>query len=366
MIPWLLACSAWWAPDHGVPEAPGARAVATVVKPAQHDARWVNARCNDGTPFAYVIRGGDPDLWVIHLRGGHFCDDRTARCADRRPRLTTTVPEADGAVVPLRRQGLFSPQPSQNPAFHSATVVDAHYCSSDLWLGDQTDRRPTTGDPEQGWYFSGRANVEALFGSLVADHGLDDGSARVLVVGSSAGGAGVVGNLPTIVARLPRSAADGRLKVLLDGSWVPEQPPERAMPNATAWGPMLPGCDQGARCAYGDVWWPHVEALGVPVLVQQSGLDPTQTSVFSVRGADAEVRWLERAQASLERVPWVYSHAEPYHLLALDPGWHEAPAGAPTEQSFRAVLGRFWSGAPPEQHFLGYAVAPVNGGTPGR
>ena len=362
MIAWLLACSGWVSADRDAPEAP-AVPTATVVKPAERDARWADARCNDGTPFAYVLRKGDPDLWVVNLKGGHFCDDRTARCADRRPRLTTTLPEPDGGAVGLRRQGLFSVDPARNPTFHGATVVDAHYCSSDLWLGDRTTRRPTSGDPEDGWFFSGRANVRALVESLVAEQGLRDEAARVLFVGSSAGGAGLVGNLASIRALLPRATTEGRLKVLLDGSWVPEQPAEVPMPDAAAWGPVLPGCDQGKRCIYGDVWWPHVASLGVPILVQLSGLDHTQTAAFGIRDADAEVAWIDRTRASLARVPWVYSRAEPYHLVAINPGWGKGPSG----RSFRDVLDRFWAGAEPEQVFLGYpAVAAVKGGTPGK
>jgi hypothetical protein len=239
--------------------------------------------------------------------------------------------------------------------------VDAAYCSSDLWLGDSTDRRPTTGDPD-GWYFSGRENVRVLLEALRKLQGLDDGddATRVLVVGSSAGGAGVVGNLDQIVAALPRTAAAGRLKVVLDGSWVPDLPPDLVLPDAAKWGPVHPACDKDLRargeeprrCVVGQVWWPYVAATGVPVLVQISGLDQTQTPVFGIDTPEERRSWRARVRAELDALPtWVVSGGNAYHVIATQEQFAVAPEGA---DAFRDVLDRFWSGAPPEKVFFAY------------
>ena len=335
---------------------------AEVVKPAERDReRWGAARCNDGTPFAYTWRRGAEPTWVIHLSGGFFCDDARALCSERRPRLTTTVPEADGAGVRARGAGVLSPDPAVNRTFASAHQVDAHYCSSDLWLGDTVERRSTTGDPELGWYFSGRENVRVLLDALARLHGLDDEDdrTRVLVVGSSAGGAGVVGNLEAFRAALPRTAAAGRLKIVLDGSWVPDLPEDQPLPDAARWGPVHPGCDRDLRargldprrCVVGKIWWPYVAATGVPVLVQISGVDQTQAPVFGIDTPEERQTWRARVRAELSALPWVYSGATAYHVVAAHESFASAGDGAP---SFREVLDRFWSGAPSERVMFGY------------
>ncbi len=349
-------------PDDQVAARPARRkGAAEVVKPAERDPdRWGTARCNDGTPFAYTWRRGTEPTWVVQLSGGFFCDDERAPCADRRPRLTTTVSDTDGAAVHARGAGVLSPDPSVNPTFASAHHVDAHYCSSDLWFGDSVERRPTTGDPELGWYFSGRENVKVLADALVRLHGLDDGDerTRVLVVGSSAGGAGVAGNLETFTAALPRTAAAGRLKVVLDGSWVPDLPEDLPLPDAAKWGPVHPACDRDLRargldprrCVVGKIWWPYAAATGVPVLVQISGLDQTQAPVFGIDTPQERHTWRARIHAELSALPWVYSGGHTYHVVAAQ----ESFSGGGDNPSFRDVLDRFWSGAPPERVLFGY------------
>lgn len=357
-----LACASAPAPPTPVPAPadPAPSAAAVVVKPALRRAEWAAARCNDGTPFAWTFRRGAGDTWVINLSGGYFCDDERAPCSERKPRLRTTRAEGDGEPARSKGEGIFSTDPAENPTFAQANQVDAHYCSSDLWLGDATDRRPTTGDPEQGWYFSGRENVRVLLEGLRALHGLDDADpdTRVLLLGTSAGGAGVVGNLDQFLAALPRTAADGRLKVVLDGSWVPTLPPEVTLPDAARWGPVHPACDRDARaaggrprdCVYGTRWWPYVAATGVPVLVQLSGLDRTQTPVFGVEGPEAERAWQARVHGELSALPWVFSGGHAYHVVAIDAAFGKGPEG----RSFREVLDRFWAGGPPEQVFFRY------------
>ncbi len=355
MIALWLACAAPEAPPPPEPAAPGR---AEVVKPAARREAWAKARCNDGTPFAYEIRPGASRTWVINLSGGFFCEDARALCSERRPRLVTTLPEVDGSSSGTKRQGVFSTDRGVNPTFADATHVDAHYCSSDLWLGRSTERQPTTGDPERGWYFSGRENVRVLFEALRELHGLDDARDRVLLLGTSAGGAGVVGNLDQVRAALPTAAADGRLKVVLDGSWVPPQPPDAALPDADRWGPVHEACDADlrargedpARCVYGPVWWPYVAATGVPVLVQLSGQDRTQAPVFGATAPEALAAWQARTRESLERLPWVFSGGHPYHVVAIEPLFSKGPDGF----TFREVLDRFWAGGPPEQVFFRY------------
>ena len=327
---------------------------AVVVRPAERDPdRWGTARCNDGTGFAYTWRPGRSDTWVINVAGGHFCDDDRIPCSARKPRLRTTLAGADGAVVPMKSDGIFSLDPNENPDFADAHHVDVHYCSSDLWLGDQTDLRPTTGSPD-GWYFSGRTNLDALLTSLPVATDFDLSRARVLVLGTSAGGAGVVGNLDRIAERWAPAVADGRVKVVLDGSWIAELPADRPAPDPDRWGPVMPACDaeRVARgddpggCIVGRAWWPYAERLGVPILVQIAQLDTTHVAAFAITPAE-EAAWAATVRASLDGLPWVWSADRSYHVVAIDPLFGKG------EPSFREVLGQFWRGGPPVRYVQG-------------
>lgn len=354
MILWWLGCGRVVSPE------PAPEPNAVMVKPGRRDPKWASARCNDGTAFGYVVRKGTAPVWVINLTGGYFCDDGWARCADRKRRLTTTRPEADGEAAKIKSVGLFSIDRSTNPTFADATHVDAHYCSSDLWLGDSVERRPTTGDPDQGWYFSGRENFRVLLDALVAIDGLDeaDPDTRILLLGTSAGGAGVVGNLDAVVAAFPTATADGRVKVVLDGSWVVPLPEGVGLPDGGRWGPIEPSCDRDHRargedprgCITGPVWWPYAASRGIPMLIQISGLDESQTPVFGIDTPEELAAWQRTVRTSLGGVPWVFSGGNPYHVVAIEELFTKGPAGS----TFREVLDRFWAGGPPEQVWFAY------------
>lgn len=346
-------CDAAGAPDTSACRTVAAPEIAEVVKPAMRDGKqWATARCNDGTPFGYLLRRTESKTWVIVLEGGSFCDDGKLPCAGRRPKLLATLPWEDGERAGMQDEGVLSRDAALNPHFHDANMVGAQYCTSDLWTGESAERRPVLVDP-QGWYFSGRHNVRAMLGML-ATQGLDDSDpgTRVLVVGHSAGGTGVVANLDQLQGALPRTAGAGRLKVVLDGSWIPVQPSDAGLPDADRYGKLHPAChdalaakgEDPARCAYGPVWWPHVAKSGIPVLVQIAGMDATQAGIFDIAPA-AQPEYMQRTRASLDGVPWVFSGARKYHTLALDPGFDVGPPGG----SFRDLLGRFWEGGPPER-----------------
>ena len=259
----------------------------------------------------------------------------------------------------MKSEGIFSLAPGTNPTFATAHHVDAHYCSSDLWVGDRTDRQPNSADPE-GWFFSGRRNVAVLFEALAELQGLTDApDTQVLLLGTSAGGMGVVGNLDQAMAALPATAAAGRLRVVLDGSWVADLPTDPPPPDADRWGPLHSACAERlsaagqdpVRCVIGTEWWPHVAPLGLPVLVQISGQDTTQVPVFGIDTPAERAAWQSTVRSSLQPVPWVFSGGHGYHVVAIDPLFHRGPHG----QRFVDLLDRFWRDEPPEQRFFRYA-----------
>lgn len=324
-----------------------------LIKPAELDPKWAGAVCNDGTPFGLSVRTGESDTWVIRVAGGYLCDDNIAPCSEREKRLTTTPKPMD-----LPDEGLFSRDPVVNPSFHAANQVELHYCSSDLWLGVQGERTETTGSPD-GWFFAGRANMRAALEVLAERHGLDDasGATEVLVVGSSAGGMGVTGNLDLLQEKLGKTRERGKLKVILDGAWVPPWDLEKT-PKANRWGPLLQSCERDRTeakkdllsCVFGPVWYPYYAKAGVPVLIQQSALDTTQLRAYKIKGKGPLGVWKENAKASFEGVDWLYSGGFRYHIVAFGPKF----SAGQQEQTFREVVDAFWAGGEPQRVLFRY------------
>jgi hypothetical protein len=354
-----------------------------MVKPAERDPeRWGDARCNDGTPFGFAIRlAPTPSTpWVIHLEGGVMCDDNSILCSDRLrddAPLTTTPATEDRRLFSLPRSGILSDDAALNPTFAGANQVLALYCSSDLWSGATTERRPTTGDPT-GWYFAGRANVAALLETLVQRYGLSDSDpeTRVLWGGSSSGAMGAHMNVPQIRDALPRSFAAQRVKLFADAGWMIDyDDPEHRIglatdPDREVWrdglafwgGRVNADCealhDDPVDCWFGEGWYETVGAQ-MPVLVQQSEIDGSFGNFLHGfegcsgigRCADPEVQaaidaWRARLIASIGEPEWLFSGSMRYHVLAMgDAGLSIGDPGS----TLREVLGRFWSGAPPER-----------------
>lgn len=341
-----------------------------VVKPATRDARWEEARCNDGTPFAYVVRlAPQPSSkWVIHLEGGVFCEDDALPCSERSQDLITTVPKGDRALTMRPSQGLFSRDARANPGLADANHVFGNYCSSDWWAGATTVRRKTTGDPAKGWYFSGHANFDSIVGTLVDRYGLNDDDPRlqVLLSGSSGGSAGAHLNVARLEKALPKTARDKRLKLFLDAGWWIDwddpkyrigdaRAPDRDVMRAAAefWGATLdPDCEARARdkadCLFGAGFYPHVSKR-VPVLVQQCAIDASYTKAHGLRSSDERAwsAWKAQATADLKEVDWLFSGRNTStHTLGMnDEGLDTGPPGA----TLRDVLARFLAGRPPER-----------------
>ncbi|MBI4058323.1 hypothetical protein HY408_01010 [Candidatus Gottesmanbacteria bacterium] len=201
-----------------------------LVKPALRDpSRWGDARCNDGTPFAFRVEKPQlaSDTWIIYLQGGGMCDDNALSCQDRlasAPKLTTTFPGTDGQKSSqFSNSGIFNHDPKINPLFYHANKVHGSYCSSDLWSGNTSLRRKTSADPN-GWYFSGRLNIKAIFESLTELYGLDDNNknTKILLTGGSAGCMGANIGAEMAINYFPNAAKDGRLKLLSDGCFFPD------------------------------------------------------------------------------------------------------------------------------------------------
>jgi hypothetical protein len=332
------------------------------VKPAiRSPERWATARCNDGTPFAFVARiAGKPSKsWVIHLEGGGYCDEVSMPCASRARDLTTTIPEADRAPSTRAPSGIFSRDPSVNPAFASANHVFAHYCSSDFWSGNSTEQRG-----KLSWYFSGHANVRSMLELLIDRYGLEDGAVEVLFSGGSAGAFGAHFNVHQVEKLLPKTAAQKKLRLFVDAGFMMkwDDPSYRlgmsTLPDVEAWraarnvwgGTFDPTCEAAEsdpmECFFGAGWYPHLSKR-LPVLIQQSTRDSVFMGVHNLKDTDpAAATWQMQTEAALKNVSWLFSSARSYHVLSgLDAAMKLGPAGSTLAQ----VLDRFWRDGAPER-----------------
>lgn len=92
--------------------------------------------------------------------------------------------------------GILSPHPEENPYWHNANHVLIPYCSSDSWSGTRTE--PDTSDRENSWRFMGALILRQVIAELIpVGLGRVPGG-ELMLVGSSAGGMGVMLNLDRI------------------------------------------------------------------------------------------------------------------------------------------------------------------------
>ena len=183
------------------------------------------AVCNDFTPAAFYIRKQSPVRWVIYLESGGGCSS-ISECNDRylvnEDGLNTTNELMTSSQLPASVTGrdLLSTNQEENPTFHHFTHVMIPYCSSDLWLGQGNNSR----FPGQEFQFHNDSSVNdfifrgyTIFHSAIEDLMLDGlmNATEVLMVGSSAGGIGVLNHVRSLQSTLPTAT----VAAVLDSSW---------------------------------------------------------------------------------------------------------------------------------------------------
>lgn len=174
------------------------------------------ALCNDGSPAVYYFRKGSEKgsgNWVIFLGGGGFCFS-VVNCKERQnrmPQLMTAV----GQPSTLDGRGIISDVTRENPDFANANQVVIPYCSSDLWSGN----RPAS-LASGNFHFRGQRIFRAVIHDLLSKNSVPNFSSatRVLLAGTSAGGAGVMMHIDWLASQLPHASVRG----LNDAGWIPE------------------------------------------------------------------------------------------------------------------------------------------------
>lgn len=373
--------------QHILAAAPAGTVLGETVKPALRDpALYGKARCNDGTPFTFFVEkayqaGSQSKNWVIYLEGGVFCDDDAFLCSERSPDLITTSPMADGSRFRWSRQGILSHDAAQNPDFYKSNRVFAEYCSSDYWAGAGASRRPSSGDPVNGWYFSGRANINAMLDILMSSYGLTDGSdTNVVWAGGSAGSFGAQLTANQASNHLPNTFAGGRLRLLKDSGWMPDwDDPNHRMGDSTQsdremyrdafafWNATVDARCRSAvadpmDCVLSPLWYDNYKSQGWPIFIQSSATDSAYMTAhkFSDMSPTADVdAWIGAVQTSMTDVDWLFSSSDPTHTLVADNGgWSSGPTG----NTLREMVGRFVGGGTSERVTFGdsWSAEPAN------
>jgi len=327
-----------------------------VVIPSERDAKWKNAKCNDGTPFGITVDKPEAksNVWVIKVGGGGFCDNDRVKCENRKDLLTTGMGKKDGEMTPMMHLGLHSRSQKINPDFYNANHVILNYCSSDFWVGESTKRQPTAAS-SKGWFFSGRKNFDAAMGTLEQKVGMADGNAKILIAGHSAGGMGVVANVQSVKKHFPKSIKQGDLKIIIDGSWMPTPDDSTGYPAWNKWGDLHKGCTRTAEkkktgtenCYYGPNWYPYMKKTGIPILIQQSTVDPTAKKVFRYEGPEETKKFHAMCKSSFKGVEWLYSGSHIYHTTLFDEQFIQGDKG----KTLQNVIHRFWTDKKPERVF---------------
>ena len=113
----------------------------------------------------------------------------------------------------------------ENPLFHNYSHVLVPYCSSDAWLANRSNPERTTiaefseERDADNFVYKGRVIFQAVFEELLQYHNLSNANELVLV-GSSAGGIGVLNNLDWVKERLGNTSAwNIRILTIIDSTW---------------------------------------------------------------------------------------------------------------------------------------------------
>ena len=147
----------------------------------------------------------------------------------------------NGLNSSIEGRDILDADPAKNPLFHSYNHVVIPYCSSDVWLGEETTNTEavdsttsqcdcfnyTTASNQNGCFkfnpqspnisftFRGKIIYQSIIQQLLADYDMDSAD-KVILAGSSAGGLGVINH-----AKWTRETliSGTKLMVLTDSAW---------------------------------------------------------------------------------------------------------------------------------------------------
>ena len=190
-----------------------------------------NARCNDGSPYAYYFRKGSGDgvdRWLIYFKGGGSCSSEE-ECAMRWLTQNNLMTGLNDQFYPTRGdegrdQGMYALEEPTNP-FRSWNMVHLHYCSSDSFGGTLSPP-----DGPLGLWFRGQAVVLSTIRELLAGFDTSDlplelppmsDAELVVVSGASAGATAARAHMDRIASLIKTSNPDTVVEGLSDSALQP-------------------------------------------------------------------------------------------------------------------------------------------------
>lgn len=198
-------------------------------------AKYPQAKCNDGSAAAYVLRpgvGAASTRWIISLQGGGECYDQTT-CSNRAANMPTLVSTNNYQANPssaFGQSGLLTANAAANPDFYDASTVQILYCSSDDWSGAKASTSAYCPSDPTTWNFQGHAIVKDVLADLNASHGLSLAT-EIMFTGQSAGGLGVFDNVNTIAPLIPSTVRFTAYSDAAFGNVIDNFSPTGAPPN---------------------------------------------------------------------------------------------------------------------------------------
>merc|ERR1712130_657058 len=182
----------------------------------KHNLPGEKSICNDGTRATYYTQDGlASGRVVIGLQGGGACHDIaecTRRCEEDGVPLCSSKNARD-QIQMGGRASVWSPLPEENPAFHDWYKVWVPYCSSDEHAGNREASAETA-----NLHFNGKNIVADVVDQLMADHLAGQQIEKIVIIGFSAGGAGVARNCDFMADRLADLGSTAKVMCIMDGA----------------------------------------------------------------------------------------------------------------------------------------------------
>ena len=173
-----------------------------------------------------VLKGRDPTRVISPLMTSIQCFENVSEYFP------------SGLNSSIEGRDILDTNPTNNPLFYDYNHVVVPYCSSDLWLGEQTSNTEAVSEgtshcscltsssssncfnfnPESSklqFTFRGKIIFQSIIQQLLTDHSMRNAE-RIVLAGSSAGGVGVVNHAKWTREQLNPST---QLMVLFDSSW---------------------------------------------------------------------------------------------------------------------------------------------------
>ncbi|XP_041350935.1 palmitoleoyl-protein carboxylesterase NOTUM-like [Gigantopelta aegis] len=300
--------------------------------------------CNDGSPAGYYIRKSHgSSKWLVFLEGGWYCFDKTS-CRQRFRMMNEYM---SSRKWPRHRKGsgIMSWDPEENPYYFHANMVIIPYCSSDSWSGTKN------ASSREEFSFMGSLILEEVIKELMRK-GLRNAQ-KLLLLGSSAGGIGVLINLDRVAEVVHMRAPGVEVRGVVDAGWFLDNEPYKPQTCTNAfscsptlginkgidyWSPRLPpDCvaqypTEIWRCYFGHRIYPH---LKTPLFILQNLYDAAQIkvdNVFDDNGRGAELssgQWSyllklgEEVKQTLQNATAVFAPACVSHDVLTESEWYK-------------------------------------------